>query len=210
MKRRDFFRLGVRKAAEITAQLANARVSLRAEGWLRPPFAASEPEFLANCTRCDKCIEACPHDVLFALPADKGPRAAGTPAMDLLNHGCHMCADWPCVGACEPDALRHPDPGEGPPPGQAPVPAPVPAKFAEVRIDTSTCLPYLGPECGACADSCPVPGALVWQGGLRPVIDEETCTGCALCRQACILDPKAIKISAYLPEDADAETAAVS
>jgi ferredoxin-type protein NapG len=200
MKRREFFRLGVRKAAEITAQVAYARVSSRAEGWIRPPFAANEPEFLARCTRCDKCIEACPHGVLFALSADLGHRAAATPAMDLLKRGCHMCADWPCVGACEPDALRLPDPGEGPPPS--------PAKFAEVRIDTETCLPYLGPECGACADSCPVPGALSWQDGLRPVIDEEICTGCALCRQACILDPKAIKISAFIPEDEEAETAA--
>ncbi len=206
MKRRDFFRLGVRKAAEITAQVANqvadARVSLRAEGWIRPPFAAGEPEFLARCTRCDNCIEACPHDVLFALPADSGHRAAGTPAMDLLKRGCLMCADWPCVSACEPDALRLPDPGEGLPPS--------PAKFAEVWIDTETCLPYLGPECGACADSCPVPGALGWEGGLKPVIDQETCTGCALCRQACILDPKAVKISAFIPLDEDAETAAAS
>lgn len=204
MKRRDFFKLGVRKAAEITAQVANqvvhARVSARAEGWIRPPFAAGESEFLARCTRCDNCIEACPHDVLFALPADKGARAAGTPAMDLLDRGCLMCADWPCVAACEPDALRLPDPGEGLPPS--------PAKFAEVRIDTKTCLPYLGPECGACADSCPVPGALTWEGGLRPVIDAEICTGCALCRQACILDPKAIKITAFIPEDEDQATAA--
>jgi NAD-dependent dihydropyrimidine dehydrogenase PreA subunit len=120
--------------------------------------------------------------------------------MDLLDRGCLMCADWPCVAACEPDALRLPDPGEGSPPS--------PAKFAEVRIDTETCLPYLGPECGACADSCPIPGALAWEGGLRPVIDEEICTGCALCRQACILDPKAIKITAFIPEDEDQATAA--
>jgi ferredoxin-type protein NapG len=204
MKRRDFFRLGVRKAAEITAQVVNARVSSRAEGWIRPPFARSEPEFLASCTRCDKCIEACPHDVLFALPADLGQGVAATPAMDLLARGCHMCADWPCVGACEPNALRLPDTDDGSSPG----PAPAPAKFALVRIDTETCLPYLGPECGACADSCPVPGALRWEGGLRPVIDDEICTGCALCRQACILDPKAIGIAAFIPDDEDEEAAA--
>ncbi len=204
MKRRDFFRLGVRKAAEVAAQVVQARVSSTAENWIRPPFAASEPEFLARCTRCDNCIEACPHGVLFALPADSGHRAAATPAMDLLDRGCRMCADWPCVAACEPDALRLPDREDGSPPG----PPPAPAKFAEVRIDTETCLPYLGPECGACADSCPVPGALEWEGGLRPVIDAELCTGCALCRQACILDPKAIKISAIIPEHEDQATAA--
>ncbi len=203
MKRRDFFKLGVRKAAQITAQLASAKIPPRAVGWLRPPFALSEPEFLANCTRCDKCIEACPHDVLFALSADLGHRVAGTPAMDLRNRGCHMCADWPCVSACEPNALmRLPDQGEGT--------APAPAKFALVRIDTKTCLPYSGPECGACADSCPVPGALEWEGGLRPVINQEICTGCALCREACIVDPKAIQITALMPEDEDEAAAAAS
>ena len=53
MKRRDFFRLGVRKAAEAAAQVVQARVSSTAENWIRPPFALREPEFLANCTRCD-------------------------------------------------------------------------------------------------------------------------------------------------------------
>ena len=69
-----------------------------------PPFAVDELDFLLACTRCDKCIEACPHDVLFKLPARTGLQAAGTPAMDLLNRGCHLCRDWPCVAACEPDA----------------------------------------------------------------------------------------------------------
>ncbi|MCH8036193.1 MAG: 4Fe-4S dicluster domain-containing protein [Proteobacteria bacterium] len=204
MKRRDFFRLGVRKAAQIAAQVASARVPPRAQGWLRPPFALDEPEFLETCTRCDKCIAACPYDVLFALAPDLGHRVAGTPAMDLLDRGCHLCADWPCVSACEPNALRRPDQGEGTPPA--------PAKLALVRIDTHTCLPYSGPECGACAESCPVPGALEWEGGLRPVINEDLCTGCALCREACIVDPKAIKITALTPEDEDAdeETAAAS
>jgi len=192
MKRRDFFRLGVRKATEIGAQVMSAAVESPAPNWIRPPFALSEPEFLETCTRCDKCIEACPHDVLFALPSARGPRATGTPAMDLLNRGCHMCADWPCVNACEPAALKQP---EGP--------SLAPVKLAWVRIDTNTCLPYSGPECGACAESCPVPGALGWEGA-RPFIDEETCMGCALCREACIVDPKAIKIDVFLPETEEA------
>jgi NAD-dependent dihydropyrimidine dehydrogenase PreA subunit len=41
-----------------------------------------------------------------------------------------------------------------------------------------------------------VPGALRWTDGVRPVIDEDVCTGCALCREACILDPKAVVVSA--------------
>ena len=184
MKRRDFFRLGARKAAEVTAQLASQKVAWHAEAWLRPPFAQEELNFLLACTRCDKCIEACDFDVLFKLPADLGRTVAGTPAMDLLNWGCHLCSDWPCVKACEPEALKRPHQSNGL------------VKLARVRIEPDACLPYAGPECGACAHSCPVPGALEWEGGVRPVINNELCTGCALCREACIVDSKAIAVSA--------------
>jgi ferredoxin-type protein NapG len=74
-----------------------------------------------------------------------------------------------------------------------------------VRIDPETCLPYSGPECGACAHSCPVPGALEWEGGLRPVVNDDRCTGCALCREACIMEPKAVEVSVLIPEEEMAE-----
>jgi len=184
MERREFFRLGARKAAEAVVRIADERAMHRARNWLRPPFARPEPEFLECCTRCDDCIAACPHDVIFKLPARYGIEVAGTPAMDLANRGCHLCEDWPCVTACEPHALSlpAPEPIEGAP------------RLANLQIDTDVCLPYSGPECGACADSCPVPGALEWQDGVRPHINQDICTGCALCREACILTPKAITI----------------
>jgi ferredoxin-type protein NapG len=197
MERREFFRLGARKTAEIAYRLAGEAAARRAANWLRPPFAVDELDFLLACTRCDKCIEACPHDVLFRLPARLGPQAAGTPAMDLLNRGCHLCRDWPCVAACEPDALKLPDHGEGG--------APARAILAHVEIDRDTCLPYAGPECGACAHACPVPGALQWEAGIRPVINQESCTGCALCREACIVDPKAVTVSAFVADEETSE-----
>ncbi len=199
MKRRELFKLGASKAAEITTDLAARKVAAEAEQWLRPPFAREELDFLLACTRCDECIEACPHEVLFKLPARWGLKAAGTPAMDLLNRGCHLCEDWPCVAACEPNALMmavaQKAPEEAPEEGATPS-APMP-KLARVTIDTNTCLPYLGPECGACSDSCPVPGALQWNG-TKPVIDQNACTGCALCREACIADPKAVTVGAVV------------
>ncbi len=184
MERREFFRLGARKAAEAVVRIADERAMHRARNWLRPPFARPEPEFLECCTRCDDCIAACPHDVIFKLPARYGIEVAGTPAMDLANRGCHLCEDWPCVTACEPHALSlpAPEPIEGAP------------RLANLQIDTDVCLPYSGPECGACADSCLVPGALEWQDGVRPHINQDICTGCALCREVCILTPKAITI----------------
>lgn len=184
MKRRNFFGLGGEPAR---------RAARRAEQWLRPPFVEDETQFLLACTRCDKCIEACPHEVLFRLPARYGTQVADTPALDLRNGGCHLCADWPCVAACESEALRLPE---------GPAPAP---KLARVAVDTESCLAYLGPECGACAHVCPIPGALIWEAGLRPLIDPDRCTGCALCREACIVEPKAITVAAYHRERATQE-----
>ena len=57
-----------------------------------------------------------------------------------------------------------------------------------------SCLPYLGPECGACNGYCPVPGAMHWQHE-RPSINDALCTGCGLCREACVIEPKAISIT---------------
>ena len=102
-----------------------------------------------------------------------------------------MCADWPCVTVCEPEVLKLPEQSDGPagPAG--------PPTLARARIDPQTCLPYQGPECGACAHACPVPGALEWRDGIRPVINPVLCTGCAMCREACIVEPKAVEISAF-------------
>ncbi|MFQ5567544.1 MAG: 4Fe-4S dicluster domain-containing protein [Paracoccaceae bacterium] len=180
LDRRELFALGWRRGAG----QADAPRSRR---WIRPPHALPEAEFLALCTGCGDCITACPHDVVFALPAGAGLRAETTPALDLLKKGCHMCDGWPCVAACETGALVLPDQAGGPPP-----------RLALAEVDTTACLAWLGPECGACAHACPVPGALEWDSGTRPVINTDACTGCALCREACIAEPRAIRVSARL------------
>ncbi len=186
----------------MAVQEAEARANERASRWIRPPFAVAELDLLIKCTRCNACIEACPHDVLFPLSTKFGVQVAATPAMDLVNKGCHMCADWPCVNACEPDALKLPDASNqedsanqdntGADDEQRVVTV-APPVLAAASIDRTVCLPYLGPECGACSGSCPVPGALVWAGE-KPRIDADHCTGCALCREACIAAPKAVVI----------------
>ena len=191
MDRRNFFKLGMQKAAKMAVDLADESAAQRARHWIRPPFALAELEFLLACTRCDKCIETCPHSVIFKLPARLGAQVVGTPAMDILNKGCHLCADWPCVNACEPKALQLPAPDEDTGP-------PLP-KLAYAEINTSSCLPYRGPECGACKPACPVPGAITWDME-KPSINPELCTGCGLCREACIVEPKAVNITSLYAE----------
>ena len=186
MNRREFFKTGFQKVSKTLVEAADEHVKQKALHWIRPPYALNELEFLLACTRCDKCIEACPHDVIFPLPARRGARVTGTPAMNLLNKGCHLCEDWPCVTACEPGALKRPEADAVT--EQIPLP-----QIALAAVNTQTCLPYHGPECGACASSCPVPNTLLWKEE-KPYINTSTCTGCGLCREACIVEPKAINI----------------
>ncbi|MDP6832292.1 MAG: hypothetical protein QF512_15145 [Alphaproteobacteria bacterium] len=194
MKRRDFFKTGARRAVGALADSIEEQVEQRAASWIRPPFAGRELEFLLRCTRCDDCLAACPHNVIFKLPAKLGVQVVGTPALDLAKRGCHLCTDWPCVAACEADALVLPEGDE-----TASIPVP---KLAVARIDERSCLPFAGPECGACAHACPVPGALNWRGA-KPSIDQDVCSGCALCREACITEPKSMLI-ATVRRDEDA------
>jgi ferredoxin-type protein NapG len=185
MDRRSFFKVVTDKVGNSVVREVDNHVNKYASRWIRPPYAVQELDFLLACTRCGKCVEACPHQVIFNLPARLGTRAMGTPAMDLLNKGCHLCEDWPCVNACEPGALKLPEKTRDRMP-DLPV-------MARAEIDTEICLPYSGPECGACEASCPVAGALKWEMS-KPYIDPELCTGCGLCREVCIVDPSAVTI----------------
>lgn len=217
MDRRDFFKSIFRNTTREVVKHADAKVKKAAQRWIRPPYAIEELDFLLACTRCGDCIPACPHDVIFPLSARVGVKAMGTPALDLLNKGCHLCNDWPCVQACGEGALLLPlvelidvqtdgpvqEPGTEPAsekaadsdddkPGASTPPLP---ELATATINKQNCLPYSGPECGACDASCPVPGALIWDSQ-KPLIDNSVCVGCGLCRQACIMQPSAINIAA--------------
>jgi len=163
MDRRQFFRRGLDKIANAVADAADARARRKAQRWIRPPYAHDELDFLLTCTRCDECMQACPHDVIFPLPLSCGAEVAGTPALDVLTRGCHLCQDWPCVKACTSGALTQPSgsaarQGAGDEAGSEKA---LPL-LAVAAIDSDLCLPYRGPECGACRDSCPIPGALTF------------------------------------------------
>jgi len=186
--RRSFFRRAAGKVAEKVVEHADAKIEARAVHWLRPPFAISELEFILACTRCGDCIEACPYKVLFPLPSSYGADVAATAALDVVNGGCHLCEDWPCVMACEPQALKREDKLEDE--GEF-IAWP---KMARAVIDAESCLPFKGPECGACEGSCPIPNTLVFNRE-KPQIDQDTCAGCGLCLAACIAEPKAVRVS---------------
>jgi ferredoxin-type protein NapG len=172
--RRSFFSALLRKTTDFAVRAADAQDNAQQASWIRPPFALDELQFLAACTRCDA--------------PSHGLRVTGTPVLDLQNKACHLCADWPCVTACTPGALQLPLREEG---GAPPLP-----RLADVTLDSLACVAHTGQECRACAPNCPVPGALIWDQG-RPYIVPLLCAGCALCREACVVEPKAIWAKAF-------------
>lgn len=141
---------------------------------LRPPGAIEEEAFLAGCTRCNACIEACPFDAIVHAPT-RFRRAAGTPMIDPIRQPCWMCEDTPCIPVCEPMVLRRE----------------LPLKMATVRVDVTTCLAHQSSFCTVCSEQCPVDGAISVLHG-KPLIHEEACTGCGVCQHVCPAPSNAI------------------
>lgn len=146
----------------------------RAFPMIRPPGAVDEAEFLAGCTRCNACVEACPHDAIVLAP-DRFRQAAGTPMIDPAQQPCLMCEDLPCAAACEPDVLR----------------ADLPRTIAMANLLTYNCIAWQGGFCSVCSEHCPEPGALTMEQG-KPVIHEDVCTGCGVCHHVCPAPTNAI------------------
>lgn len=141
---------------------------------IRPPGAVDESEFLAGCTRCNACVEACPHDAIVLAP-DRFRQATGTPMINPSQQPCLMCEDLPCAAACEPNVLREN----------------LPRTIAMANLLTYNCIAWQGGFCSVCSEHCPEPGALTMEQG-KPVIHDDICTGCGVCHHVCPAPTNAI------------------
>jgi len=121
----------------------------------------------ARCTRCGKCVDACPTHVLKL--------AAGTVQVDYADGECTFCGE--CVDACPEPAFDVAARAAGARP------------WAVVARVDATCLARLGVECQSCGDACephairfrPRPNASVPE----PRVDGAHCTGCGACVRVC-------------------------
>lgn len=135
---------------------------------VRPPWALPEAEFLARCTRCADCVDACPSRLLV-----KG--SGGFPEADFTPgrapEGCTFCGE--CRHVCLPAALHEVD-------GRAP--------WSLRAHITGDCLASRQVVCYTCRESCPT-HAIHFQlaaGGIAlPLLDAATCTGCGACLADC-------------------------
>ncbi|MCF6095237.1 4Fe-4S dicluster domain-containing protein [Microaerobacter geothermalis] len=159
---------------------------------LRPPGAAEEDEFLALCSRCGKCNQACPYDAILMAGPEFGI-GLGTPYIHARESPCRLCEDFPCVEACPTGALSgikvRPD-----------------VNMGEAVISKTYCIAWQGIRCEVCYRNCPfIDEAITLEFSLRhndpthsvfgPVVYTDKCVGCGICEHVCVVDnPVAIQV----------------
>jgi MauM/NapG family ferredoxin protein len=167
---------------------------------LRPPGALDEFDFLLACTRCDKCVQACPTQSILR----SGPQAAlaaGTPQIQARNMPCFLCTALPCITACPEGALVWPKRKVG----NAVLEGPPAVKMGTARVKRRLCLTYervdeAAQPCTTCVDRCPYPGSAIRMvegapGELpHPEVVPDVCTGCGLCTFGCPAPQAAIVV----------------
>jgi ferredoxin-type protein NapG len=149
--------------------------------WLRPPGAVEEALFLDRCTRCGDCLPACPYGSVKKDPA------TGYPVIFANESPCFLCDDFPCIAACETEALL-------------PVGERRDVQMGLAIITQANCTADQG--CQFCIAKCPTEAlSVVGFEDPYPLVDQEKCVGCGVCEQVCstVNDKIAIKVFAGRP-----------
>jgi len=198
--RGDFFKsLGTLMAGFLAGRVEDAVTGVGPK-LLRPPGALDEFDFLVACTRCDKCMMACPQGSIFRAGA-QAVLASGTPTLDPRIMPCFLCTSLPCITACPEGALVWPKVRAG---GQE-LEGPAATRMGTARVKPNRCLTYergqrAAQACRTCVDRCPYPGVAIRMtdpepgGQAHPEVLAEFCTGCGLCSFGCPTPEPAIVI----------------
>ena len=147
-------------------------------GWLRPPGAVQEDLFTDRCTKCGDCIDACPHDAIEPLLVQE------TPGIYPGETPCQLCEDFPCIHACETEAL-------------VPVINYFDVRMGVAKVFRNVCT--AGNGCNACVSKCPTKAISMDFGTFLVAVDEEQCVGCGICQYICgtVNDRAAIRVAPH-------------
>jgi ferredoxin-type protein NapG len=146
-----------------------------------PPGALKEEsKFLKKCTGCGDCIQACPYNTIF--PVFDSKLEKNIPRLDPNMNACMICFDYPCIAACEVDALK-------------PFKKKETLKLGQAKSLVDHCLNTKTAEntCNACRTACPIENVVSYNKNFQPRFSKD-CTGCGICVQACPTFPKAILV----------------
>ncbi len=137
--------------------------------YLRPPGAESEGSLLSTCDRCQRCVQACPYDLIQPRPLSPDFPTVGTPELIFKSGYCDFCMK--CVEVCPTGALT--------------VDAPSSDNIGVAKVISDACVAWDWGGCTICADVCPVEGAITLDERGRPHVHEDLCDGCGLCELKC-------------------------
>lgn len=169
LSRRSFVAVGAVSAATVGLGAFGVATGQAEAAYVRPPGAQAPAEFLARCNRCDRCVQACPYDIVFPVPLSEGIVAYGTPQLVFDKGYCDFCMK--CVEACPTGALTFGGPSEN--------------DCGVAVVDKTSCVAWSWAGCTLCHDRCPVDGAIVLDNLNRPVVDPQACNGCGVCENIC-------------------------
>ena len=143
--------------------------------WLRPPGAVAEDDFLERCTKCGDCLEVCPYEAIVHHPKDE------TPVIFQEKSPCRLCEDFPCIDACETEALL-------------PVGNIMDIQMGLAVVIHQDCTAAHG--CNACVSKCPTQAISMNFSNFRVMVNEQDCVGCGICQHIChsVNDRVAIKV----------------
>jgi ferredoxin-type protein NapG len=162
-----------------------AKRAPKVERYLRPPGAMEPGEYERICSRCGKCVEACPAEAIQLDP--KHLTADGFPYIVPDDQPCVVCDELACMKSCPSGALRLVDVLQ--------------IKMGTAKVDHGYCLRDRGENCTQCVDVCPVAN----EAGLQAItinamtgkviVRKNICIGCGLCENRCPTEPRAIRIT---------------
>lgn len=153
-----------RRHRDAVTKVEDSAPSIERTDWLRPPGAVDERLFLDRCTQCGDCVEACPYEAIRELPSDH------TPVLFPSDSPCRLCEDFPCIQACETEAL-------------VPVEGLEAVNMGVAMVSPRACTADQG--CNACVSKCPMEAICMDFSSLGLVINQARCVGCGICVQVC-------------------------
>lgn len=169
-----------------------------AEALVRPPGGQDEATLLSKCTHCNRCVGACPYDIIKPQELDRGLVGMRLPYMQFSrntpgvldslqycdfcvreNGGTPRCVHVCPTGALSQDGLTADN-----------------YKLGVAVIDANLCMAYRSGYCAYCHDACEIArgadkAAITYVGSADdqsrlPVVNADLCNGCGACESVCV------------------------